>query len=104
MHPPSPVLKARPIKSVTNVDDWTQTSLGARYAELLRLRQSILKMDYERNRLPYEPSQIQRPRLTQRRGSRIRHRRGQVRIRLGERWAGRSGVDRCSGYWTAQRF
>ena len=45
MHSPSPGQEARPIKAVMSVGDWTQTPLSARYAELLRLRQAVLKME-----------------------------------------------------------
>jgi hypothetical protein len=30
-----------------NVGDWTQTPLNARYEELLRLRQAVLKIELE---------------------------------------------------------
>ena len=47
MHSPSPGQEARPIKAVMSVGDWTQTPLSARYAELLRLRQAVLKIELE---------------------------------------------------------
>jgi hypothetical protein len=46
VHSPSSVQKARRIKVVTRVGDWTQTTLCVRYAELLRLRRAILKMEF----------------------------------------------------------
>ena len=45
MHSPSSVQRARPTKAVTSVGDWTKTPLCVRYAELLRLRQAVLKME-----------------------------------------------------------
>jgi hypothetical protein len=43
----SSVRETRPIEAVTGVGDWTQTPLCVRYAELLRLRQAVLKIDSE---------------------------------------------------------
>lgn len=49
MHSPSSVKKARPTKAIMNVGDWTETPLCARYEELLRLRQAILKIELEKS-------------------------------------------------------
>lgn len=43
----SSVREARPTEAVTRVGDWTQTPLCVRYAELLRLRQAVLKLESE---------------------------------------------------------
>lgn len=43
----SSVREARPAEAVTRVGDWTQTPLCVRYAELLRLRQAVLKLESE---------------------------------------------------------
>lgn len=42
---PSSVQRARPTKAVTGVGDWTKMPVCVRYAELLRLRQVVLKME-----------------------------------------------------------
>lgn len=48
----SSVREARPIEALTGVGDWTQTPLCGRYAELLRLRQAVLKIESELAKSP----------------------------------------------------
>ena len=48
MHSLSSAKNEIPVKAITNVGDWTQTPLCVRYAELLRLRQAVLKMELEK--------------------------------------------------------
>ncbi len=49
MHSPSFLKNEMPIKAITNAGDWTRTPLCVRYAELLRLRQAVLKMEVEKS-------------------------------------------------------
>ena len=45
MHSPSSLKKEMPTKAITNVGDSTEARLCVRYAELLQLRQTVLKME-----------------------------------------------------------
>jgi hypothetical protein len=45
VHSPSSLKKEMPTKAIMNVGDWTEAQLCVRYAQLLRLRQAVLKME-----------------------------------------------------------